>query len=145
MQQAPLPPMPMNIQEGYDSAMSPATLLEATFRFLDLSKINLALRKEETKLYITMFSNQSLPFIVSAMYWPWLGKLEPLYRIKMMIATHQCISRSTARTPRTSGRVPNDYLNPNTTSMKLVAWNCQGVRNEAFHTHAHEIYRLHFP
>nr|POE96089.1 hypothetical protein CFP56_23461 [Quercus suber] len=137
--------MPMNIQEGSDSAMSSATLPEAIFRFLDLSEINLALREEEAKLYITMFSNQSLPFIVSAMYWPRLSELEPLYRIKTMIATHPCITQSTARTPRTFRRVPNDYLNPNTTSMKLAAWNCQGARNEAFQTHAHEIYHQHCP
>ena len=27
--------------------------------------------------------------------------------------------------------------------MKIVAWNCQGARNEAFCTHAHELYHLH--
>ncbi|KAK4593216.1 hypothetical protein RGQ29_017379 [Quercus rubra] len=62
-----------------------------------------------------------------------------------MTATHQCFTRSTARTPRTFGRVVNDYLNPNTSSMKIVAWNYEGTGNEAFCTHAHEIYRQHHP
>nr|POF11820.1 hypothetical protein CFP56_66019 [Quercus suber] len=39
------------------NAMSPETLPEAIFHFLDLSEINLALREEEAKLYIIMFSN----------------------------------------------------------------------------------------
>ena len=119
--------------------------VRAIFHFLDLSKINLALWKEEAKFYITMFSNQSLPFIVSITYWLRLGELEPMYRIKTMIATHQCITWTTVRTPRTFERVPNDYLNPNTSSMKMVAWNCQGVGNEAFHTHAHKLYHLYCP
>ena len=38
------------------------------FYFLDLRKINLALREEEAKLYIIMFSNESPPFIVSVTY-----------------------------------------------------------------------------
>ena len=29
--------------------------------------------------------------------------------------------------------------------IKIVGWNCQGVGNEAFRTHAHELYRLHRP
>ena len=29
--------------------------------------------------------------------------------------------------------------------IKIVGWNCQGVGNEAFCTHAHELYRLHRP
>ena len=48
--------------------MSPECLPKAIFGFLDLSEINIALRKEELKLYIIMFSNPNLPFIVSAMY-----------------------------------------------------------------------------
>ena len=27
--------------------------------------------------------------------------------------------------------------------MKIAAWNCQGAGNEAFCTHAHELYHLH--
>ena len=41
--------------------------------------------------------------------------------------------------------IPNDYLNPNSSSMKLVAWNCQGAGNVAFCNHAHELYRRHHP
>ena len=38
-----------------------------------------------------------------------------------------------------------NYLNPNCSSMKLIAWNCQGARSFAFRNHAHEIYRRHRP
>ena len=84
--------MKMNMQEGSNTVMPPETLPEAIFHFLDLREINLALKEEEAKLYITMFSNQSLPFIMSITYWPRLGELEPMYRIKMMTTTHQCIT-----------------------------------------------------
>ena len=78
----------------------------------------------------------------SVMYWPRVGELEPKYRIKMRTAIHQRITWSTTRTPRTLGRVLNDYLNPNTSSMKIVSWNCKGVGNKAFHTYAHELYQI---
>ena len=133
----------MNMQEGSDSAMSLEALLEAIFCFLDLNEINIALKEEEAKIYITMFSNQSLPLIMSILYWPRLAKLKPMYWIKTMTSTYQCITRSTSRTLKTSGWVPNDYLNPNISSMKMVSWNCRGAGNKAFHTHAHELYRLH--
>nr|POE46374.1 hypothetical protein CFP56_55233 [Quercus suber] len=133
-----------NIQESFDSVMSPEHLPEAFFCFLDLSKVNIALREEEPKLYIIMFSNPSLPLIMSAMYWARLGELEPMYRIKTMTTRHQCITRSTVRTSRTLG-VPNDYLNPNSSSMKLVAWNYQGTGNVAFFNHAYELYHRHHP
>ena len=115
-----------NIQESFDSVMSPEHLPEAIFCFLNLSKVNFTLREEEPKLYIIMFSNPSLPFIMSVTYWARLGELEPMYRIKTTTARHQCITRSTMRTSRTMG-VPNDYLNPNSSSMKLVVWNYQGT------------------
>jgi len=50
--------------------MSPKLLPEAIFRFLNLSKIDISLKEEVAKLYITMFSHQSLSFIVSATHWP---------------------------------------------------------------------------
>ena len=78
----------MNMQEGSDSAMSLEALLEAIFCFLDLNEINIALKEEEAKIYITMFSNQSLPLIMSILYWPRLAKLKPMYWIKTMTATY---------------------------------------------------------
>ena len=95
-------------------------LPEAIFRFLDLSKINIALREEEPKLNIIMFSNPSLPFVMSVMHWERLGELDPMYCIKTTTARHQCLTRSTTRLPRTWG-VPNDYLNPNTSLKKMIA------------------------
>ena len=47
---------------------TPELLPEAIFQFLDLGEINITLKEEEPKLYIIMFSNQSLPFVVSAMH-----------------------------------------------------------------------------
>lgn len=46
-----------NTQASSFSVGSPEQLPEAIFRFLDLSEINIALREEEPKLYIIMFSN----------------------------------------------------------------------------------------
>ena len=43
------------------------------------------------------------------------------------------------------GGVPNDYLNPNTSSMKMIAWNCQGAGSETFRNHAYELYHRHCP
>ena len=43
---------------------TPELLPEAIFQFLDLHEINIALKEEEPKLYIIMFLNQSLPFVV---------------------------------------------------------------------------------
>ena len=40
---------------------------------------------------------------------------------------------------------PNDYLNPNTSSMKMIAWNCQGAGSETFQNHAYELHRRHRP
>ena len=36
----------------------------AIFRFLDLDEINIALKEDKPSLYIIMFSNQNLPFVV---------------------------------------------------------------------------------
>ena len=77
----------------------------------------------ELKLYIIMFSNTSLPYIMSVKHWARLGELEPMYRIKTTTARHQCSIWSTVRTLRTLG-IPNDYLNPNSSSMKMIVWNC---------------------
>ena len=37
---------------------------------------------------------------------------------------------------------PNDYLNPNTSLMKIIAWNCH---SETFRNHAYELHRRHHP
>ena len=47
---------------------SPDSLPATIFRFLDRSKINIAIREDEPNLYIVMFSNGSLPFVVSNMH-----------------------------------------------------------------------------
>ena len=70
------------------SVDSSKQLPEAIFRFLDLSEINIALREEEPNLYIIMFSNLSLPFVVSVTHWERLGELEPMYRIKTTTTRH---------------------------------------------------------
>ena len=43
------------------------------------------------------------------------------------------------------GGVPNDYLNPNTSSMKMINWNCQGVGSVTFRKHAYELHRRQRP
>ena len=73
-----------------------------------------------------------------------LGKLEPMYHIKTTTVRHQCLTRSAARTLMTQG-VLNDYLNPNTSSMKIIAWNCQGAGIVTFRNHAYELHRRHRP
>ena len=55
-----------NTQASSSNVASSELLLKAIFLFLDLNKINIALREEESKLYIIVFSNQSLRFVVSA-------------------------------------------------------------------------------
>ena len=55
-----------NTQASSSNVASLELLLKAIFLFLDLNKINIALREEESKLYIIVFSNQSLRFVVSA-------------------------------------------------------------------------------
>ena len=54
------------ISMSSSSAESPDPLPAAIFRFLDRSKINISMRVDEPYLCIIMFSNRSLPFIVSA-------------------------------------------------------------------------------
>ena len=44
------------------------------------------LKKKQS--HSTMFSNQSLSFIVYVTFWPRLDELEPMYRIKTMTTTH---------------------------------------------------------
>lgn len=61
-----------------------------------------------------------------------------------MTARHQCVTWSAVRPPRTFG-VPNDNLNPNASSMKMIAWNCQGAGNVDFRNHAYELQRRHRP
>ena len=70
--------------------------------------------------------------------------MEALYCIKTTTARHQCPTSTTARTPPTWG-VPNDSLNPYSTTMKMIAWNCQGVGDEIFCDHAYELHRRHRP
>ena len=60
-----------------------------------------------------------------------------MYRINITTQT-------AAKTPMTWG-VPNDYLNPNTSSMKMIAWNCQGAGSVTFRNHAYELHRRHRP
>ena len=84
-------------------ADSPDLLLAAIFRFLDRGEINIAIREDEPNLYIIMFSNRSLPFVVSGMHWARLGKMEAMYRIKTTTMRHQCLPLPTARIPSTWG------------------------------------------
>ena len=91
-----------------------------------------------------MFSNPNLPFVVSVKHWARLGEIDPVYRLKMATTRHQCPTRSVTRNQRTWG-VPNNYLNPNTSSMKMIAWNCQGAGSVAFHNHAYELHHRHRP
>ena len=39
-----------------------------------------------------------------------------------------------------TGGTPNDYLNPYTSSMKMIAWNYQGVGSVTFRNHAYELH-----
>ena len=41
--------------------------------------------------------------------------------------------------------VPNESLTPFATSMKMIAWNYQGARNEMFRAHAYKFHRRHRP
>ena len=100
--------------------------------------------EEEPNLYIVMFSNCSLPFVVSGTHWARLGDVKALYRIKTTTARHQCLLPPATRTPSTWG-VPNESLTPFSSSMKIIAWNCQGAGNEMFRTHAYELHRRHRP
>nr|POE89596.1 hypothetical protein CFP56_02315 [Quercus suber] len=129
---------------SHSSESSLEQLPEAIFRFLDLSEINLALQDDESNLYVIMFSNPSLPFVVSVTHWAKLGESDPIYRLKTTTARHQCLSHLATRNPRTR-EVSNDYLNPNTSSMKMIAWKCQGAGSVAFRNHAYELHRWHRP
>ena len=102
------------------------------------------MREDEPNLYIVMFSNRSLPFVVSGTHWARLSEMEALYRIKTTTARHQCLPPSTVRIPSTWG-VPNESLTPFSSSMKMITWNCQGARNEMFRAHAYELHRRHRP
>ena len=97
------------------------------------------MREDEPNLYIVMFSNRSLPFIVSSTHWARLGDVEALYRIMTTTTRHQGLSLTTARTPLT-WEVQNESLTPFATSMKMIAWNCQGAENEMFRNHAYELH-----
>ena len=91
-----------------------------------------------------MCSRQSLPFVVSAIYWAQLGEIEPLYQLKTTITQHQCPTQPVARTLRTLA-VLYDSLYPHSPSMKMIAWNCQGAGSVTFRTHAYELHRRHRP
>ena len=112
------------------------------FRFLDRDEINIAMREDEPNLYIVMFSNRSLPFVVSGTHWARLGDVEALYRIMTTTVRHQCLPLPTAGNPST-WEAPNESLSPFSTSMKMIAWNCQGAGNEMFRAHAYELHRRH--
>ena len=119
-------------------------LPKAIFRFLDLSEINIALREEVPKLHIIMYSNPSLPYIVSVMHWARLRELEPMYKIKKMSARHQYTI--VVRIPRNKGFL-NDYLNPNTSSMKVIVVNTvymhslRSLMGQEWEVQARPIYR----
>ena len=70
------------------SVKSPNPLPVAIFHFLDLGEINIALQEDESNLYIIMFSNQSLSFVVSGTHWARLSEVAPMYRIKTTTARH---------------------------------------------------------
>ena len=87
-----------SIPASSSNAESPDPLPAAIFRFLDRSEINIAMREDEPYLYIFMFSNCSLPFVVSDTHWTRLGNVEALYRIKTTTARHQCLPPNALRT-----------------------------------------------
>ena len=70
------------------SADSSDILLAAIFRFLDRGEINIAMWEEKPNLYIVMFSNRSLPFVVSSTHWAMLDDVEALYHIMTTTARH---------------------------------------------------------
>nr|POE83261.1 hypothetical protein CFP56_65939 [Quercus suber] len=78
-----------NNQASSFSVDSPDPLPAAIFCFLDLEEINIALREDEPNLYIILFSNQNLPFVVFGKHWARLGEVAPMYRIKTTTAKHQ--------------------------------------------------------
>ena len=57
------------ISMSSSNAESSDPLPAAIFRFLDRSEINISMREDEPYLYIIMFSNHSLPFVMSATHW----------------------------------------------------------------------------
>ena len=118
-----LPVRQRSIPISSSSADSSNPLPAAIFRFLDRSEINIAMREDKPNLYIVMFTNRSLPFVVSGTHWARLGDVEALYHIKTTAAWHQWLPLTTARTPPTWG-VPNDSLTPYSSFMKMIAWNC---------------------
>ena len=54
-----------SIPTSSSSAASPNPLPAAIFHFLDRGEINIAMQENEPNLYIIMYSNHSLPFLVS--------------------------------------------------------------------------------
>ena len=60
------------------------------------------MREDEPNLYIVMFLNRNLPFVVSGMHWARLGDVEALYRIKTTTTRHQCFPHL-QRGPRRHG------------------------------------------
>ena len=131
-----------SIPVSSSNADTPDILPAAIFRFLDRGEINIAMREDEPNLYIVMFSNRSLPFVVSGTHWARIGDVEALYRIMTTTARHQCLPLPTAGNPST-WEAPNESLSPFSTSMKMIAWNCQGTGNEMFRAHAYELHRRH--
>ena len=63
-----LPVRQRSIPVSSSNADSPDPLPTTIFCFLDQSEINIAMREDEPNLYIVMFSNRSLPFVVSGMH-----------------------------------------------------------------------------
>ena len=119
--QSRAPPVRQRSTPTSSSNADSSNLLPATiFRFLDQGEINIAMWEDEPNLYIVMFSNRSLPFVISGTHWASLGEVEALYHIKTTTAKHQCLPLSAVRIPSTWG-VPNESLTHFSSSMKMIA------------------------
>ena len=70
------------------SADSQDLLPAAILHFLDRGEINIYMWEDEPNLYIVMFSNCSLPFVVSGTHWARLSDVEALYRIMTTTVRH---------------------------------------------------------
>ena len=57
--------MQRSIPMSFSSADSLDILPAAIFCFLDCGEINIAMQEDEPNLYIVIFSNRSLPFVMS--------------------------------------------------------------------------------
>ena len=102
------------------SAASLDPLPATIFRFLDQGKINIVMREDEPNLYIIMYSNRSLPFVMSSTHWAKFREVEALYHLKTTSVRHQCLLSPTPRIPASWG-VLNESLTPFSSSMKMIS------------------------